>query len=101
MKLSDFVFHIVEEMEDARYPFSTTDEIESARMDLCRACEHYQEESEQCVQCGCYLPMKVKQVYEYCPIQKWARDSDGWEKYFNRFVENVVKKYPDAEQWMN
>lgn len=101
MNLSEFVFRIVEEMESARYPFHTTSDVESARLELCLSCEHYTEEDENCEQCGCYVPMKVKDVHGRCPVDKWSPDLKGWEKYFDRFAKKVVEKYPTAEKWTN
>jgi hypothetical protein len=101
MKLSEFVFRIIEEMEDARYPFTTSEVIEEERYQICLACDHYDEESQNCKECQCFVPNKVKQCYDYCPIGKWDRDQSSWERYYKRFEKSALKKYPECEEWIN
>ena len=100
MELSEFVFRVVEEMEDARYVFSSSLEIEEERYAICLACEHYDEDEEDCKECNCHVPHKVKQCYDYCPVGKWGRDMEGWKRYYIRFEKNLLKKYPEAEEWI-
>jgi hypothetical protein len=100
MELFEFVFRINEEMEDARYPFTSSPEIEEERYQICLGCEHYDEETQGCKECECYVPMKVKQCYDYCPIGNWDRDLEGWERYYKRFEKNVLQKYPEAKEWI-
>jgi len=99
MELSEFVFYIISEMEDARYPFNSNEEVEEERYALCLACDKYDEETESCTECNCYVPHKVKQCYDYCPIDKWGRDMKSWGRYYKRFEKGVLKKYPEAEKW--
>lgn len=101
MKLSEFVFRIVEEMEAVKYPFTSNEEIEEERYAICLACEQYQEATEDCEACQCYVPTKVRQCYEYCPLDKWGRDMPGWERYYSRFERSMLKKYPHAKEWID
>jgi hypothetical protein len=52
-----------------------TDVIAGARMDFCRACEHFDAEIITCRECGC--PMNVKSWLKAaeCPIGKWSQSS--------------------------
>lgn len=41
------------------------------RMDICRGCEFFIEETERCSKCGCYLQLKTKWRGAKCPLKKW------------------------------
>lgn len=102
MKLSEFVFHIICEMQDAKFMFPVKIEEEKKRLNLCTECPHFGTEQKVCGLCECYIPVKVKQLYEKCPIEKWGRDLDSWdESYCELFAKKVVEQYPEAEEWKN
>jgi hypothetical protein len=102
MELSEFVFHIVCEMNDAKFLFPVHPEEEKKRLDHCLDCKHYHAENQGCILCNCYVPNKVKHLYEECPIEKWGRNVESWnETYYDLFVNKVIEKYPEAEQWKN
>lgn len=102
MELSEFVFHIVCEMNDAKFLFPVHPKEEKKRLDYCLNCPHYNAENEGCILCNCYVPNKVKHLYEECPIEKWGRNVESWnETYYDMFVNKVIEKYPEAEQWKN
>lgn len=42
------------------------------RLDVCRTCELYEQVSNRCSKCGCYLSMKVSWANEKCPMGKWG-----------------------------
>lgn len=102
MKLSEFVFHIVCEMNDARFLFPVQPKEEKKRLDLCLDCPQYNPENETCILCNCFVPNKVKHLYEQCPIEKWDRNVESWnETYYDLFVNKVIEKYPEAKEWNN
>lgn len=48
------------------------------------------------------MPNKVKQLYEFCPLGQWDRSIDSWnESYCQMFANQVLEKYPEAEEWKN
>ena len=42
------------------------------RLDICKTCEFFNENSYQCEQCGCFLEIKTFWASEKCPIDKWG-----------------------------
>jgi len=52
------------------------DEAKDARLAICKSCEHYTSYG-QCMQCGCYMPMKARFAGSECPIQKWGVKEDA------------------------
>ena len=45
------------------------------RLQICRDCEHYNNENPQhprCNECGCFLLVKTSWASESCPLQKWV-----------------------------
>lgn len=47
--------------------------VESNRLSLCFACEHYDEAQEQCRICTCLVRAKVLLATEKCPVGRWQR----------------------------
>ncbi len=41
------------------------------RIHTCRACEHFDPDSEQCRICGCFAEAKTRLAVEQCPKGKW------------------------------
>lgn len=100
MKLSEFVFKFVCEMEDTKFRFTVSKDTEKERLSQCQSCSHYDEETESCGICGCIATQKVKYIFESCPIQKWAHNGQMWEdEYFDFFLSKVIDKHPEAEVW--
>ena len=50
-----------------------TDVEKNRRMDICRACEHFQPTLAQCGICGCFLEAKTRLVNYHC-----AADEPKW-----------------------
>lgn len=46
-------------------------EIREKRLEICRACEYYDEKQVRCRKCGCFLTHKVKFTIDSCPLDKW------------------------------
>lgn len=56
-----------------RAPLLAPDEIEVERWGTCEACEAYDAESKQCLECTCFLQLKIPLLHEKCPKKKWRR----------------------------
>lgn len=48
-------------------------EVQQERMDICKPCEFYDNNSQNphCSECGCFLNIKTTWASEGCPIGKW------------------------------
>jgi len=42
------------------------------RYNICKTCEHFNENLKKCNICGCIMPIKVKISLYKCPIDKWS-----------------------------
>jgi len=49
----------------------TTEEVASARWAICEACPRLLKATSQCMECGCFMKIKVKLAAAVCPIKKW------------------------------
>lgn len=49
----------------------TTDEIASARMQICEECPKLIKLTKQCKECGCFMALKTKLNTAVCPLNKW------------------------------
>ena len=59
-------------VEHAKSGFAhATPEEQAARLEICKGCEFYIEEKDQCSKCGCYLKSKSTWKSGKCPIGKW------------------------------
>ena len=38
---------------------------------ICKACEHYLEVRDKCLECGCFMALKRKIKNTNCPVGKW------------------------------
>lgn len=47
--------------------------VKAERLSICKTCEHYTHHG-QCMQCGCYMPLKVRFAGSECPINKWSAE---------------------------
>ena len=41
------------------------------RLDICKACEHFQKKYRRCKKCGCIIEAKAGLYHARCPIGKW------------------------------
>ena len=65
-----------------------SDKIFEDRMSLCRSCEYFDEKQTRCKECGCFLNVKAKMMFEECPLNKWTINEEAWQEQF----ENIVKQ---------
>jgi hypothetical protein len=52
--------------------FRTRFKVSEERLDICRKCEHFQEESSRCAICGCFMDYKTLLPFAECPQGKWG-----------------------------
>jgi hypothetical protein len=50
--------------------------IADKRLSICKTCEHYEEDTSRCLECGCYMPAKALWPYSNCPIEKWKSEEN-------------------------
>ena len=43
----------------------------TARLDICKECEHIIRLTHQCSKCGCFVEAKTWVANSQCPIKKW------------------------------
>ena len=44
---------------------------EEDRVNACKKCDQYSSKIKVCLQCGCFIPAKVKLTMATCPLDKW------------------------------
>lgn len=49
------------------------EEIADIRLEICRGCYHLVKLTQQCDECWCVMPLKVKLPNAECPIGKWGQ----------------------------
>ena len=52
------------------FQHATTEE-QRARLEVCKTCDYYIAEQDQCAKCGCPLKTKSRWKTSFCPIGKW------------------------------
>jgi len=50
--------------------YATADEA-TARLDICKGCERFVKNTQQCLECGCFMNLKTKLKLATCPLHKW------------------------------
>lgn len=46
--------------------------VSEERLDHCRRCEFFVEDSSQCQKCGCFMDYKTLLPWSECPLGKWG-----------------------------
>lgn len=41
------------------------------KLEVCKQCANYNNETHRCSVCKCYMPIKVHVPFASCPIDKW------------------------------
>jgi hypothetical protein len=54
-----------------------TEDIRNDRLKECHSCEFFDNRSERCSQCGCFMNTKSMFKKTYCPVGKWHEVIDG------------------------
>ena len=47
------------------------DEVRKERQAICNGCEHWNEASNRCTECGCQMRVKTALSSSRCPLRKW------------------------------
>lgn len=55
------------------YAVLASDETTDYRQGICHFCPHYDEDSDQCRLCTCFIPAKTALNAEQCPQRRWVR----------------------------
>lgn len=87
--LSTFAWDLLKHLHHDHSVLSVTDEIYKERTMTCRNCDRYNEMQNVCMECGCFVPMKTKIIFDSCPLNKWAEDNSNWEETFNSIIEKL------------
>ena len=45
--------------------------MQEERMNICRSCDQFDEQSIRCKDCKCFLEVKSRMATEVCPLNKW------------------------------
>lgn len=57
---------------DLLYPTKyATQEVASARYEICSQCPEFIELTKQCKKCMCFMILKTKVEHVRCPLDKW------------------------------
>lgn len=105
MEKSEIIFKYFEEFflleSDPDASFVASSDCQEERWNLCKSCEHYDEQPQGCKYCGCYLPAKIKDQWGECPIDKWIADDRSWkESYYKQVRDQIIKKNPELENYV-
>ena len=49
----------------------TSTEEESHRRSICEECPRFLKATKQCLECGCFINLKIKLKDSTCPLKKW------------------------------
>jgi len=92
--LANYSWNLIQYINDNQGKvLSVSAEVENERKELCTNCEHYEGQEQVCKMCGCFVPQKVKHVFDSCPVNKWGRDKENWIKNFDNLYEEVDKSF--------
>jgi len=51
--------------------------VHAKRMDICKECDRFRENTQTCEICGCFMPLKSTMANMKCPIDKWSEWKRG------------------------
>lgn len=105
MEKSEIIFKYFEEFfileSDPECVFEASSDCQEERWALCKSCVHYDAPQQGCKHCGCYLPLKIKDQWGECPIDKWAADNRSWKEHYHKQVrDQIIKKNPELENYV-
>ena len=64
----------------------TPDKQSVERMKMCLQCEYFYKPTKQCMQCSCFMPIKVRLRSQSCPVGKWGPVDNTQEDQQTTFV---------------
>jgi hypothetical protein len=53
------------------YKRKVSNDILADRLNICVYCPRYKSKTQQCRECGCFMPLKAKLKDATCPLGKW------------------------------
>jgi len=68
-----------------------SDEVYRERINICHACDRFDEKENRCYECGCFIQSKAKVVLDSCPLKKWEADTENWNSKFEDITKNIDK----------
>lgn len=90
--LANFAWDLVNYMHQNKdgVLFASEDVVKE-RLKICAQCDKFEKSESRCIECGCYIPVKVKLILDSCPLDKWTADHTTWEEKFEKFTEDLGK----------
>ena len=55
-------------------PIFVSELVQQNRLNICKSCNKYNEQTTQCQLCGCFMSAKTKLIHGKCPIDKWNQE---------------------------
>lgn len=49
------------------------------RYEICKSCDRFNNILKICKECNCFMPVKTRFQFAWCPIGKWGEDPTKWE----------------------
>jgi len=82
--LLNFSARMVEKIHDRIFFGDQVDmlvssEIYNTRKQICNTCPRYDSKPKRCMECGCFIPVKAKMMFEECPLYKWDNEINSDE----------------------
>ena len=68
------ITYLVSEEYRGHKKMIVSDKIYQERLSICNDCERYDKSNQRCMECGCFMVLKAKFDFEYCPLHKWGID---------------------------
>jgi len=93
--LAKFTFEVVKQVMNNNEAMFVSPEVREKRMDICRACDYYDDRQIRCRHCGCFLEHKARFAIDSCPIGKWKETDEDWIKDgFEKVIEEMSQPEP-------
>jgi len=83
--ITDFEQHKASKIEEAQrkidsYKWYVTHKEAANRYAICETCPSYDNQTQRCALCNCWMPAIVVRTYARCPDKKWWVGSKNLEK---------------------
>ena len=85
----DVVQHLIKNGVES---LPVSEEIYNQRMNICNSCSSYDASQQRCKECGCFLPVKAKTIFDGCPLKKWGSAEEFWNENFNDITSEIKPK---------
>lgn len=78
-------------------PHSVTTKQYEERLKVCSGCDRYDDESNRCGVCGCFLALKAQGAAFNCPLKKWPGE-ENFEPIEDTSSEHIQVESPSKSQ---